>query len=100
MQCYEFGSVPHFPAFWSAFPRIRTEYGDLLVNLRIQSECREKRTRKTPNTDTFYAMKIDVTEVYLLQMLSLEQIFILSFKKPKMENFFSSIIDQKNLPLL
>ena len=28
-----------------------------LVSLRIQSESREMRTRKTPNTDTFYAVK-------------------------------------------
>ena len=26
------------------------------VSLRIQSECRKIRTRKTPNTDTFYAV--------------------------------------------
>ena len=26
------------------------------VSLRVQSECGEKRTRKTPNTDTFHAV--------------------------------------------
>ena len=36
-------SGPYFPAFG--------------LNSRIQSECGKIRTRKTPNTDTFYAMK-------------------------------------------
>ena len=41
-------SDPNFPAFG-----LNTErYG---VSLRIQSECGKIRTRKTPNTDTFYA---------------------------------------------
>ena len=30
------------------------------ASLRIQSECGKIRTRKTPNTDTFYAMLITV----------------------------------------
>ena len=34
---------PYSELFWSAFSR-------------IQSECREMRTRITPNTDTFYAV--------------------------------------------
>ena len=62
--------------FWSVFSCIRTEYGDLLrscirteygdllrkspysvsVNLRIQSECRKIRTRKTPYLDNFHAV--------------------------------------------
>ena len=40
--------------FWSAFSRIRTEYGE--ISLRIQSECRKIRTRTTPNLDTLYAL--------------------------------------------
>ena len=32
---------------WSVFSCIRTEYGDLRVNLRIQSEYRKIRTRKS-----------------------------------------------------
>ena len=42
-------SGPYFPAF-----RRNTErYG---VRPRNQSDCRKIRTRKTPNTDTFYAV--------------------------------------------
>ena len=42
-------SGPYFPAFG-----LNTErYG---VSLRIQSERRKMRTRKTPNTDTFHAV--------------------------------------------
>ena len=48
-------SGPYFPAFG-----LNTEiYG---VNLPIQSECGKIRTRKTPNTDTFYV-------VYLISVL-------------------------------
>ena len=36
--------------FWSAFSRIRIEYGE------IQSVCAKMPTRITPNTDTFYAV--------------------------------------------
>ena len=39
---------PHLALFWSAFSRIRTEYGE--------SECEKMRTRITPDTDTFYAV--------------------------------------------
>ena len=43
-------SAPHFPAF-----RLNMErYG---VSLRIQSEYGKMRTRITPNTDTFYAVR-------------------------------------------
>ena len=37
-------------------PLKNTEYGEI-VSLRIQSECGKMRTRITPNTDTFHAMK-------------------------------------------
>ena len=40
-------SGPHFPTFG-----LNTEI--YFVNLRIQTECGKIRTRKTPNTDTFY----------------------------------------------
>ena len=44
-------SGPYFPAY-----EINTErYG---VSLRIQSECGKIRTRKTPNTDTFNAVRL------------------------------------------
>ena len=40
---------PYLELFWSAFSRIRTEYGEIL-------ECGKMRTRITPNTDTFHAV--------------------------------------------
>ena len=46
-------SGPYIPAFW-----LNTEiYG---VNIRIQSDYGNIRTRKTPNTDTFHAVIIGV----------------------------------------
>ena len=42
-------SGPYFPAFGLNTKRYS-------VSLRIQSECTKIRTRKTPNTDTFYAV--------------------------------------------
>ena len=53
-------SGPYFPAFG-----LNTEiYG---VNLRIHSECGKIQTRKTPNTDTFYAVTFlgQESELYL-----------------------------------
>ena len=44
-------SGPHFPAFG-----LNTQ--TYKVSLRIQSECEKVRTRITPNTDTFYAVKV------------------------------------------
>ena len=49
--CIRSFSGPHFPAFGLNSEIYR-------VNLRIQSKCRKMRTRKTPNTDTFYTAKI------------------------------------------
>ena len=46
-----------YPGFsWSVFSRIRIEYETDFVFLRIQSECGKTRTRKTSNTDAFYAL--------------------------------------------
>ena len=42
----------YFPAF-----RLTTERHG--VSLLIPFECREKRTRKTPNTDTFHAVNLN-----------------------------------------
>ena len=42
---------PYSELFWSAFPRIRIEYG-----CRKIPECWKMRTRITPNTNTFYAV--------------------------------------------
>ena len=44
-------SGPYFPAFG-----LKTEIYEL--NLHIQSKCGKIRTRKTPNTDTFYAVVV------------------------------------------
>ena len=43
-------SGPYFPAF-----RLNTE--KYRVSVRIQSECGKIWTRKTPNADTFHAVK-------------------------------------------
>ena len=39
---------PYSEFFWSVFSHILTEYGDMLVFLRIQSECGKIRARKSP----------------------------------------------------
>ena len=49
-------TCPYSEFFWSVFSHIRTEYGE--ISFRIQSKFRKKWTRKTPNTDTFYAKLI------------------------------------------
>ena len=46
-------SGPYFPVFGLNAER----YG---VSLRIQSKCGKMRTRKTPNTDTFHAVWIEL----------------------------------------
>ena len=51
---------PYFPVFG-----LNTEkYG---VSIRIQSECRKIRTRKTPNTDTFHAVGISIFSLHAIQ---------------------------------
>ena len=42
--------------FWSVFSHIRIKYGEILVSLRIRSECGKIRTTITSNTDNFYAV--------------------------------------------
>ena len=50
-------SCPYFPAF-----RLNTErYG---LSLRIQSECGEIWTKKTPNTNTFNAVWVKVKKLF------------------------------------
>ena len=44
-QCHWVKSVQIRSYFWSVFSCIRTEYGNLLHNLRIQSEYKKIRTR-------------------------------------------------------
>ena len=45
--------------FCTACSRIRTEYREIGVSFRIQSECGKMRTRITPNTETFYAVSLN-----------------------------------------
>ena len=51
---------PYLELLWSAFSRIRTEYGE------IQSECGKMRTRVTPNTDTFHEVYYAIISVTIL----------------------------------
>ena len=46
-------NCPYSEFSWSEFSHIRTDYGEIRS---IQCECGKMRTRKTPNTDTFYAV--------------------------------------------
>ena len=46
--------------FWSAFSRIRTEYGEILRITRYSVRMWEMRTRITPNTNTFHAVSLSV----------------------------------------
>ena len=41
-----------------AFSRIRTEYGVSPYSVRMRENAGKMRTRITPNTDTFYAVKL------------------------------------------
>ena len=50
-------SDPHFPTLGLNTERYR-------VSLRIQFECGKMRTRKTPNTDNFYAVFIFKSTVF------------------------------------
>ena len=40
------------------FPAVGLNTERYFVSLHIQSECGQRRTRKTPNTNTFYAVAI------------------------------------------
>ena len=43
---------PYAELFWSAFPRIRTEFGEM------EYECGKIRISTTPNTDSFHVVNI------------------------------------------
>ena len=60
-------SGPHFPAFG-----LNTERYS--VSLRIQSECGKIRTRITPNTDTFHAVRYTKYDIYVVIMDTFEQV--------------------------
>ena len=47
---------PYSELFCSVFSRIWTEYGEILLSLRIQSKCGKMWNRITPNTDAFDAV--------------------------------------------
>ena len=47
---------PYSELFWSVFSRIRPEYGE------IQFKCGKMQTKITQNADTFYALKMFVSE--------------------------------------
>ena len=54
---------PYSELFWSAFSRIRTEYGEIR-STHIQLECGKIWTRITPNTDTFHAANLWHTHLF------------------------------------
>lgn len=41
---------------WSVYSCILAEYGEILLSLRVQFECVKIRTKKNPNTNTFYVL--------------------------------------------
>ena len=47
---------PYSGLFWSSFSCIWTEYGEIRVSVRIQSECGKVGPRITTNTHTFHAV--------------------------------------------
>ena len=50
-------NCPYSELFWSALSRIRTEYGEIRRISSYLIQMRKiKRTRITPNTDTFHAL--------------------------------------------
>ena len=52
MELLTHEKCPYSELFWSAFSRIRSEYGEILRS----SAFSHIRTRITPNTDTFHAV--------------------------------------------
>ena len=48
---------PYLEFFWSVFSCIRIEYGEILHC--IQAKCWKIRTRKTANTETFHAVRVN-----------------------------------------
>ena len=55
--------VSKYGVFWSVFSCIWTKYGDLRINLRIESKHGKIRTRKTPYLDSFDAVA-DISSFY------------------------------------
>ena len=46
---------PYSEFFWSVYSRIWSQYGDLQSKYSYSVQIGEIRTRKSPNTDTFYS---------------------------------------------
>ena len=67
---------PYSELFWSAFSRIRTEYG-YSVSLCILSEWGKIRTRITPNTDTSHAVIIEKGWYFINQCKNIRDLAIL-----------------------
>ena len=79
----------HFPAFAMSTER----YG---VSLRIQYECRKIRIRKTPNMDTFHAVKTEI-KCYLLRNLTNLPAVKVRDNFPKRYFFLWLVIEWNNL---
>ena len=56
---------PYSVLFWSAFPHIQIEYGEILRISPYSARMLENADQITPNTNTFYAV-FTVTEKYHL----------------------------------
>ena len=65
---------PHSELFWSAFSRIRTEYGEIRIISLYRVRLREIQTRITPNTDTFYTVLCSY-KIHPQTLVSLENQF-------------------------
>ena len=75
--------------FWSAFSRIRTEYGETPVSLRIQIKGGKMWTRITPNTGTFYALLKNFPQEFSRVLLSMLSRYIYVFLPKKEKKTFS-----------
>ena len=81
---------PFSEFFRSVFSRIRAEYVMYSVCLRVQYECGEIRTRKTPNTDTFHAVYIS-GEVHLKRSNRLNT-YNLTNERALLQRFFTEVL--------
>ena len=83
-----------FVRFWSFsgsnFPAFGLNREIYSVSLRIQSECRKIRTRKTPNTDTSHTVSLRLSNKFFLQTKQVTEEFTwrCSIKKVSACNFF------------
>ena len=73
--------VSIFGVFWPIFSRIRTESERYSVSLFIQSEYEKIQTRKTPNTDAFYALSLIALIKSLSMLPTRKDCVYVSFKR-------------------